>query len=838
MMVDTPKILIVDDEPFNIDYLEQELEEFGFKTVSASNGQEALQQVAAENPDLILLDIMMPYMDGFEVLAHLQADLRWRDIPVIVISAMNDIGSIAKGIKLGADDYLPKPFDPVLLHARLSAGLEKKRLRDQEIEYLQQVEALTVAARAIEINQFDPSTLVNVEKREDALGNLARVFQRMANEVHAREQRLQQQLEKLRLDQQEFAQASSETAIVYLPMDRRHALAAGNDLTDRCQGSALFADISGFTPLTAALARELGLERGAEELVRYLNQVYGALIDVVHRHGGSVVNFSGDAITCWFDGDRLQNASERLAVASALAMHMAIRTISYSSKAASTSLSISIKTTVVSGQARRFLVGDSKVRKIEVLAGELLDEMAVGDGLASRGEVLVGKSVLSLLGDEVQVQSFRSDPSASHKFAVISDYSGDVPSCSWPQLPANSIPLTQASQWLLPPVFETVSRGNSQFLSELRTATTLFLGFKGIDYDNDDEAGEKLDTFIGWVQNVVARYEGHLIQLTTGDKGNYLYVSFGAPVAMNNDNSQAVIAALVLKNAHAEFSFINNIQIGIASGQMRVGTYGSPSRRTYGVMGEKANLAARLMEAASGSIYCDRSVFEGARNQIEFISKPSLNLKGFSDPVEVFSPNGKKTDVNQDKRLEWTADRPIQAAIKYRLNQLPPPSMQALKVASVIGILFSLKMLQDIYPDIEERQHIAKYLETPERMGLIFPLASTTEPGYAFRDALTQETAYELMLFSQRRQIHRAIAKWLERKHDGKLSPHLAVLSHHWARAEDTAKAIEYMEQAGEELRRLGDIKGARSFIEEALALEKSSAVLDERFRDSDPDQK
>ncbi len=837
-MAYSPKILIVDDEPFNIDYLEQELEDLGLITVSASNGQEALRQVAAEAPDLILLDIMMPHMDGFEVLTHLQADKRWRDIPVIVISAMNDISSIAKGIQLGADDYLPKPFDPILLHARLSAGLERKRLRDQEIEYLQQVEALTIAARAIEINQFDPSTLDDVEKREDALGNLARVFQRMAGEVHAREQRLQLQLEKLRLDQQEFAQAASETAVVYLPMDRRHVLASGNDLADRCQGAALFADISGFTPLTATLARELGLERGAEELVRLLNQVYGALIDEVHRHGGTVVNFSGDAITCWFDTSRLEKSAEGLAIASALAMHKAISTISDSSTVSGISLSFSIKATVVSGQARRFLVGDPKVRKIEVLAGDLLDELATGDGLASRGEVLVGKSILNQLGDRVKVQSFRSDSKTNREFAVISSYAGDELSFPWPQLPANSIPLLRASQWLLPPVFETVRRGNSQFLSELRTVTSLFLGFEGIDYDNDDAAGEKLDAFIVWVQNVVASYEGHLIQLTTGDKGNYLYVTFGAPVAMNNDNSQAVIAALVLQNAQAEFSFINNVQIGITSGQMRVGTYGSPSRRTYGVMGEKANLAARLMEAASGSIYCDRSVYEGARNKIEFIPKPSLNLKGIPDPVEVFSPSGKTADANQDKRLEWTADRPMREAIKYKLNQLPPASMQALKVASVIGTLFSLKMLQDVYPDKKDRQHLAQYLEPPERMGLIIPLASTKEPGYAFRDALTQETAYDLMLFSQRRQIHRAIAKWLEKKYDGKLSPHLAVLSHHWARAEDTAKAIEYMELAGEESRRSGDIRGARSFIEEALALEKNSAVLGEQFRDSDPDQK
>jgi adenylate cyclase len=135
------KILVVDDEPFNVDYLEQELEDLDYDTISAENGRVALERVASEAPDVILLDIMMPEMDGFQVLAHLKADQAWRDIPVIVISALDDMDNVVKGIELGAEDYLPKPFDPVLLKARIGACLEKKRLRDQEVVYLRQIEA-------------------------------------------------------------------------------------------------------------------------------------------------------------------------------------------------------------------------------------------------------------------------------------------------------------------------------------------------------------------------------------------------------------------------------------------------------------------------------------------------------------------------------------------------------------------------------------------------------------------------------------------------------------------------------------------------------------------------
>jgi len=145
-----PRILIVDDEPFNIDYLTQELEESGCAVLSAANGLEALEAVRSQAPDLVLLDIMMPVMDGFEVLARLKADPAARDIPVVVISASSDMRSVVKGISLGAEDYLPKPFEPALLHARVSSSLEKKRLLDIQKLYLKSLEREMEIAREIQ----------------------------------------------------------------------------------------------------------------------------------------------------------------------------------------------------------------------------------------------------------------------------------------------------------------------------------------------------------------------------------------------------------------------------------------------------------------------------------------------------------------------------------------------------------------------------------------------------------------------------------------------------------------------------------------------------------------
>jgi len=225
-----PLILIVDDEPFNVDFLEQELDDLGYRTICAFDGQQALDLVAAALPDLVLLDIMMPVMDGFAVLERMKADPAMRDIPVVIISAVNDLASIVRGIRQGAEDYLPKPFEPVLLQARIASGLDRKLRRDRELEYLRQVERLTAAADAVQKSCYEAATIATVAARDDALGNLARVFRSMAQEVVAREQRLRQQLRQLQLDIEEQRASAGDITSAYVPMDRRQALVCGATL--------------------------------------------------------------------------------------------------------------------------------------------------------------------------------------------------------------------------------------------------------------------------------------------------------------------------------------------------------------------------------------------------------------------------------------------------------------------------------------------------------------------------------------------------------------------------------------------------------------------------------
>jgi sigma-B regulation protein RsbU (phosphoserine phosphatase) len=126
------KILIVDDQEENCAVLERRLEKEGHSCFAVHDGETALTRLAAESFDLVLLDIMMPGMDGREVLRRIKADEKLRHIPVIMISALDQLESVVQCIERGAEDYLPKPFNPVLLRARIGASLDRKCLRDAE----------------------------------------------------------------------------------------------------------------------------------------------------------------------------------------------------------------------------------------------------------------------------------------------------------------------------------------------------------------------------------------------------------------------------------------------------------------------------------------------------------------------------------------------------------------------------------------------------------------------------------------------------------------------------------------------------------------------------------
>lgn len=129
-------VLVVDDNEMNRDMLSRRLQRQGYVVDSAENGQIALEMLSSSNYDLILLDVMMPGLNGYEVLERVKADTALHDIPIIMISAVDDLESVVKCIEMGAEDYLFKPFNPVLLKARIRASLDRYAMQRERHQNL------------------------------------------------------------------------------------------------------------------------------------------------------------------------------------------------------------------------------------------------------------------------------------------------------------------------------------------------------------------------------------------------------------------------------------------------------------------------------------------------------------------------------------------------------------------------------------------------------------------------------------------------------------------------------------------------------------------------------
>jgi class 3 adenylate cyclase len=335
----------------------------------------------------------------------------------------------------------------------------------------------------------------------------------------------------------------------YLPEDRAQALAHGRDLPDRVVDAALFADISGFTPLTEALHRALGARAGSEALSDTLNRIYGALIAQVDAFRGSVIGFAGDAITCWFDAAGGPPAPR--AAACAVEMQRVMARAAHIALPGGGSVTLALKVAIACGPARRFVAGDPAIQTLDLLAGATLARVAAAEHHAGAGEIVLDAAGAAALSGGARLGAWRADRETGARFAPLDTLVAAPSPDPWPSLPDDALSPALLRPWLLPAVYAREAAGYGVFLTELRPAVALFLRFGGIDYDADPDAQARLDALIRIVQRVMARFDGTLLQVMIGDKGSYLYCAFGAPLAHEDDARRAVLAALAL---HQEIS--------------------------------------------------------------------------------------------------------------------------------------------------------------------------------------------------------------------------------------------------------------------------------------------
>ncbi|HYF62161.1 MAG TPA: adenylate/guanylate cyclase domain-containing protein, partial [Herpetosiphonaceae bacterium] len=413
----------------------------------------------------------------------------------------------------------------------------------------------------------------------------------------------------------------------YIPIDRRLALLARTDLPEHTEGTVLFADLSDFTALTEQFFTVLGPKRGVEQLTTQLNAIYGALIDAVFQWRGSVVGFGGDALTCWFDQDDGRNA-----IACSLAVQAAMdqwATIPINSEHTA---SFGIKIALASGPIRRFVVGDPDVQLMDMLAGSVLVRAIEAEQHARRGDIIAGRDLAERFG-----AALRIEPHADPEYALLRGLELDLTPQPWPSAGHDLAP-DVVRPWVLGPVYEQVVSGQAQFMAEIRPVVALFLRFGAIDYDQVADAPDQLDALTCRAQHVVAQNEGTVLQVVVGDKGQYLYAVFGAPLAHEDDAARAVRAALQLRGLAAEFPALEQLQIGISQGKMLVNSYGNSTFRTYSALGDEANVAARLMmRAQPGQILVTQHVAETIEHLYVTVPLETITLKGKQKPLPVVS---------------------------------------------------------------------------------------------------------------------------------------------------------------------------------------------------------
>lgn len=340
-----------------------------------------------------------------------------------------------------------------------------------------------------------------------------------------------------------------------------------------------------------------------------------------------MVSFAGDAIICWFEAD-----DGRRAATCALAMQQAMEP-----PAAVEQHPLTIKVAVCRGPARRLMLGDPQLQLIEVLAGPTIDALAAAGNAAQRGEVVLDAATAGLPG--LLVQAWRQ-AGPECRIAVLTGLATPAEPCPWPQ-PPEPVEADLLRPWILPAVYERLRDQAGQFLAELRPVTALMLNFGEQRLEDDGQVVAELNAFVTWVQHVVARHGGALLDVTMGDHGNFLCAAFGAPLADDVASVRAVAAALELRAPPAELSGWRAPRIGLASGQMCCGPYGATERRTYGVIGDKTNLAARLMDvAAPGEVVCDEAAYVQARQRWAFIAAAPVRVKGKAAPIAIYQPSG------------------------------------------------------------------------------------------------------------------------------------------------------------------------------------------------------
>ena len=342
-------ILVVEDNMVHQQTLLQMLTREGHAVTTAENGRKALDLIGSEPFDVVLLDILMPELDGYQVLEQLKADPKLRHLPVIMTTAVDDISSAVRCIEMGAEDFLTKPFDLTVLRARINAGLAKKRLHDLQERHVEE--------------------MAHLNQRLEA-----RVEEQMAELVRTGELKR------------------------FLPQQVAEGLLAGQLQTngyERRKVTALFADMVGFTDLSDSL--------DPEELADVLDEYLREMGAVIVANGGTLDNYIGDGIMAVFGAPERaeEQAQAWSAVTAATQMRDRVREVAARVRGRGIPADLQIRVGINAGYCTLGVFGSDVLRAYKVV-GFAVNMAARLQSEAAPGSILCGYRTYALVKDRVR----------------------------------------------------------------------------------------------------------------------------------------------------------------------------------------------------------------------------------------------------------------------------------------------------------------------------------------------------------------------------------------------------------------------------------------------------
>jgi class 3 adenylate cyclase/tetratricopeptide (TPR) repeat protein len=860
---------------------------------------------------------------------------------------------------------------------------------------------------------------------------------------------------------------------------------------DRYSAAVVFIDISGFTTLTEQFIQSDSA--GLEELTQILNTNFGHIVDLVHRYGGDVFKFAGDALLAiWVADSRPETLLPQVlhAAQCALAIQESVQT-----RAIARDVSLLLRIGVAAGPVVVGHLGGILKRWECTLSGVPLLEMQQLQKQAQPGWVVISANAWRLIQPYCQ-----GIPLPEGNIRLLSTYLGI------PILPPKSVNFPQELEenlkaYIPAAILTRLSAGHREWLAEYRWVTLIFVHLPNLDNISLQQAQEAMVA----LQQSLYRFEGSINKISIDEKGATLVAALGLPpFAHENDAERGVRAAMAMQTALKTLGW--DCSIGVTTGNVFCGVIGSSKRREYTVIGNIANLAARLMQVTQNEILCDAATYEAAHRRITFRALPAIALKGIEQPIIAYQPlastqqstpepifsmvgyqperrhlinwietqlqnhrsgvmviegeagigktqlmnalvlwiqaqrisyaigsgdaierltpyypwrqilsqllqleglpnsttrrnhlsqilqlptalvplmpflnlilgvDFSETELTQKmspsvhaentrfilleilrhccqtsqqiiflENAQWIdsaswslilavcqqsfpiqfviAIRPLspspeyqqlqqlpiiqrirlqglsrddtamlicqklnassvsstlvsliyekteghplysaelaqnlfetgriqiqeperqlmietplsvvfempttlQALITDRIDHLLPPQQLTLKTASVIGRRFTYPLLYDIYPFAADKVDLQTHVQGLQHVNLITPVSPPSSLTYSFQSLITQDVAYQSMLFTQRRNLHREIAQWYEHHQVQDLAPYYPMLVHHWSRAKEPAKTLQYLVKAGEQTFQEGAYTEAIAFFTKAIAIAASS---------------